>query len=428
MKKMNTQKLDALLSQYVDGVLSESEAQRVETMLAEDASARQQVEELKSLKGLLGTQPKLNPDIGFWTRLSVTMQEQKQEEMNLLPFPRKYLPALSVMVTAVAIVAGTVIIQNRMQVAQFFSEKSLAVRSVYENKILQGSLLPLFSKVDKESALQFSLFGTLMLDNKTETALHVDEQSEKGYRIEVGNNLKRNTTRVTFDRFVAEVKPSEKQRKIIDSLLELTGRRIESSVLIGENNTMAIAPDLPKLNRLMVTNIASCLEPLQRVNFERLLEAHDAPYTVMASHASAEKTQTYCQSIPKYPQSDRFVIITPDTMMYSRIHVDFDSLRWQMEKNFVNAAFRREAMLKKIMARHFQRLPSNLPFQSPEQIFNGGEFFSVEINVPHDEDTQQQMHAVVQPRIQKHILLPGRSNRSTRMQIWKDTASGDPLP
>jgi hypothetical protein len=428
MKKMNEKKLDALLSHYVDGVLSETERLQVESLLEADPSAKRHVEELKRLKVLLASQPKLNPDIGFWTRFSVGLQEKNEEENNLFPFPRKFLPAVSVLATALVVIMGTVVIQYRMQFVQFFSEKSQAVREVYEKKIVQSSLLPLFSKVDKERALQFSLFGTLALDDKSGTALHVDEQSEKGYRIEVGNNLRRNTKSVTFDRFIAEVKPSIHQKKIIDSLLELTGRRIESSVLIGENNTMAIAPDLPKLNRLMVTNIASCLEPLQRMNFERLLEANNAPYSVTAKRVSAEKTVKYIQSIPRYPQGDRFVIITPDTMMYSQIHIDFDSLKLQMEKNFVAAGIRREAMLKKIMARQFQRLPRNVQFPIPEQIFGGEEFFSVDINVPGDEENQQQMHVVVQPRFRKHSLTPEMPRHSTQMRIWKDSASADIAP
>ena len=428
MKKMKKEKMDILLSQYVDGVLSEKDAQQVESLLAMDASARQQVADLKYLKHLLGSQPKLNPDSGLWTRFAIAMDEQKEEEHNLLPFPRKYLPAVTLMVSALILVMGTLVIQNRMQFVQYLSTKSQAVREAYHNKILQSSLLPLFSKVDKERALQFSLFGTLQLDEKSETALRVDEQSEKGYRIEVGNNLKRKTKSVTFDRFVAEVKPSAAQKKIIDSLLELTGRRIESSVLIGENNTMAIAPDLPKLNRLMVTNIASCLEPLQRINFERLLEANNAPYTVTAKSVPVGQTGNHFQRIPKFPQDDRFVIITPDTMMYSQIHIDFDSLRRQMEENFVAAEIRREVMLKKFRAREFRRLPRNVHFPTPDQIFNGEEFFSVEINVPGEEENQQQMRVVVQPRFRKHMLAPEMSGHSTQMRIGKDTASADTTP
>ena len=388
MKRLDKEKLDSLLSRYVDGVLSEKEIRDVESLLAADASARQQVEELNNLKKILASQPKLTPDIGFWTRFAVAMDEQKEEEHNLLPFPRKFVPAVSVMLTAAVAVLGILVIQNRMQLVQYLSTKSEAVREAYHhNKYLQGSLMPLFSKVDKERALQFSLFGTLALDDKSETALRVDKQSEKGYRIEVGKNLKNKTKAVTFDRFVAEVKPSARQKIIIDSLLELTSRRIESSVLIGENNTMAIAPDLPKLNRQMVTNIASCLEPVQQVNFRHLLEANNAPFTVTATRVPAGNEGSAFQRIHRFPQGDRFVIITPDTMVYSQIHINFDSLRMQMEENFVAAELRRETMLKKIMTKQFQHMPRKMNFPMPEQIFNGEEFFSIEINAPGEENT-----------------------------------------
>jgi hypothetical protein len=85
-------------------------------------------------------------------------------------------------------------------------------------------------------------------------------------------------------------------------------------------------------------------------------------------------------------------------------------------------------MLKRIMAREFQRIPKNLHFPMPNQIFSGEEFFSVEINVPGEEDNQQQMRVVVQPRFRKQILVPGMPRHSTQMRIWKDTASTDITP
>jgi hypothetical protein len=419
MKKMNKQKLDALLSQYVDGVLSEQEAQKVESLLAMDTSAQQCVEELKRLKELLASKQKLTPDIGFWTRFSMAMEEQKMKEQNLLPFLRKYIPAISIMATAVVVVFGTLVIQNRMQFVQIFSQKTYAVRNAYEKKFLPNSLLPLFSKVDKDRALQFSLFGTLSLDDKSKTALRVDEQSEKGYRIEFGKDLKSQAKAVTFDNFIAEVKPSDKQKKIIDSLLELSGRRIESSVLIGENNTMAIAPDLPMLNKIMVTNIASCLEPLQQARFERLLEANDAPYSVTTQRVPTGKNVSTIHHIQKSSQSDRFFIITPDTMMYSQIHIDFDSLHRKIEEDFVAFRLRRDEMLKRMLAREFQHAP--MPITPPA--LDGEGIFNVEYNSPDDGTGQQKMRVVVQPRTRKQIHISETPGRSMQLHVGKDTDS-----
>jgi hypothetical protein len=423
MKKMNERQLDNLLSQYVDNALSEKDMQKVESLLVIDTSIQKRIDELRRLKGFLKSKQKLTPDIGFWTRFAVSLEEQKKDEHSFLPFPHKFVPAMTTAAVALVVVVGTLVVQNKNQFMQYFSEKSQAVREVYEKNVLQGQLLPLFSKVNKDQALQFSLFGTLALDDKSKTSLRVDEQSKKGYRIEVGKDLKNKAKPMTFARFVAEVKPTIEQKHLIDSLLELTGRRIESSVLIGENNTMAIAPDLPNLNKKMVTNIAACLDQNQRVQFEHLLEANDAPYSVTAQSVPVRKGDRIFQNIPQSPRDNRFFIVTPDTTMYSQLHIDFDSLRRQMEDNIVAFQLRREAMLKRMLAREFQRASRDLSFPQTVQSPGSGEFFSVEINAPVEEIEPQQMRAMIQPRIRKQIFQTAAPNHSTQVRVWRDTAS-----
>ncbi len=256
----------------------------------------------------------------------------------------------------------------------------------------------------------------------------MDEQSKKGYRIEVGKDSKNNTKPVTFNHFLAEVKPTSVQIHLIDSLLELTSRRIESSVLIGENDVMAIAPDLPNINKMMVTNIAACLEPKQQIQFERLLEANDAPYTVSIQNNQIRKEDRIFQRIPKSPRDNRFVIITPDTMMYSQLHIDFDSLRRQMEGNLIYLEQRRDAMLKRMLAREFQRAPRNVPYPQPIHSFGNEDFINVEINVPVEEAEQRQMHVIIQPRIRKRIGRTPELNHSIELRTGKDTTSKDLSP
>lgn len=425
MKKLNKQQIDRLLSQYVDGALSEGETQYVKSLITLDASVRQRVNELTRLKSLLASKQKLAPNIGFWTRFADALDGQKKGQYDFLPFPRKFIPAVTFVSVAVMVVVGTLVMQNRTQFIEYFSKKTQAVREVYNKNVLQGQLLPLFSKVDKDRALQFSLFGTLALDDKSKTELRVDEQSKKGYRIEVGKDSKSNAKPMTLSRFLAEVKPTNQQKHLIDSLLELTGRRIESSILIGENNTMAIAPDLPNLNRMMVTNIAACLEPNQRIQFEHLLEANNAPYTVTAQNVPARAGDRLFQSIPESPRGNRFVIITPDTMMYSQLHIDFDSLRRHMDEHAAVFELRREAMLKRMIAREFQHMPGNPPWPQTIHSFGNDELFSVEITVPVEESEQQPMQVLIQPRFRKQILQSATPHHSIEVHIWKDTTSQD---
>jgi hypothetical protein len=425
MKKINEQKMDQLLSRYIDGGLSEDELQKVESLLSQDISARQRLKELKRLMDILISKPKLAPDIGFWTRFTASLEKQKQEEHNILPFHRKFVPVMSVAAAALVLVVSTILFQNRMKLNQYFSAKSKAVEEVYEKSKLQGQLLPLFSKVDKDRALQFSLFGTLALDDKSNTELRVDEQSEKGYHIEVGKDSKNIVKPVTFDNFLTKVKPTGTQKQLIDSLLELTSRRIESSVLIGENNVMAISPDLPNINKMMVTNIAACLEPDQRIQFERFLEANDAPYTVSVHSNRIAKVDRIFRSIPRVPRDSRFVIITPDTMMYSQVHINFDSLRRDMEENIVMFELRREAMLKRMLAKEFQHTQRDVQYPQTVQSIGSDGFLNVEINVPIEEMEQQQMQVIIQPRIRKRIFRTSTPGHSIELRNWKDTTSND---
>jgi hypothetical protein len=425
MKKINEQKMDQLLSQYIDGGLTKDELQKIEFLISKDISVQHRLRELKRLKELLVSKPKLTPDIGFWTRFTAAVEKQKQDEHRFLPFNPQFVPIMSAAVAALVVVVGIIVFQNRMQINQYFSAKSQAVEDAFEKSKLQGQLLPLFSKVDKDRALQFSLFGTLALDDKSQTELRVDEQSEKGYHIEVGKDSKNIIKPVTFNNFLSKVKPTRTQKQLIDSLLELTSRRIESSVLIGENNVMAISPDLPNINKMMVTNIAACLEPNQRIQFERLLEANDAPYTVSVHSDRVVKEDRVFQSIPRSSRDNRFVIITPDTMMYSQLHINFDSLRRDMEENIAMFELRREAMLKRMLEKEFRRVPGDIQYPQAVQSFGNEGFFNIQINVPIEEIEQEQMHVIIQPRVRKRILRTSTPGHSIELRTWKDTTSND---
>ncbi len=420
MKRINENKLDEILSLYLDNSLSEFEKNNIELLIKTDVNVAKRLAQLSNLRDLLMAKRKIEPNIGFWTQLSQRIEDTRREESNYLPFSRKYISAIAILTSMIIVVLGTLVIQNRELVFSYISEKSQVVKEAYKNNFLQDSLLPLFSKVDKDKALQFSLFGTLPLDDKSETTLKIDEKSEKGYRVEVGKAKKKNLKPVTFENFIAEVKPTNMQKKIIDSLLDLTGRRIESSVLIGENNTMAIAPDLPSLNKIMLTNIASCLEPNQRVRFEKLLETHDAPYAVINKNVLKKNT---LQNISNRPVDNQYVIITPDTLIYSRIQLNIDSLRKQIEENISKIELRREAMLKRMISKEFRNVGREPYFPEHFSPSEEDRFISVEIITPSLGVENRQIFEIIRPRVRKQIANQDRQNQIVRTQILKDTNS-----
>jgi hypothetical protein len=348
-----------MLSNYVDGSLSESQRHDFESYLREHPSARQELAQAERLKKMLAEKKMIEPDIAFWTRLSLKIEDQKKEASNLLPFPRRYTPAILALSSCALILAGVFAVQQRMVIMDFLTKKTQSVQIAYKKNV--SGLLPFFASIDKDQALQFSLFGTLPLDEKNETALRVDGNAQKGYRIEVRKTAAQKQGNITYRQFVDAVNPTAEQTRVLDSLLELAGKRIESSVLVGENNAFAVDPSLAKLNSIMVTSIAANLEPVQRVRMERLMASNEAPYAISGSRSGARIMPEHIfKHFADARAGRKFVVITSDTTLNSEIAVNMDSIEHILPRDMAALQALRNRMIKNF----FTRNPHSQPGQS----------------------------------------------------------------
>ncbi|MBM4159891.1 MAG: hypothetical protein FJ217_02205 [Ignavibacteria bacterium] len=329
MKPRSKRELSEKLSLYIDGELPESEVREIEEVIAGNPEAAKELRELRAMKSLLESKQRAPETLGFWTRLSAQLQVKEKEEESLLPFPRRYLPLVYVTGAAAVVLVGLLLFQQRTDMIDYVSRQSEMVQKAVEDNVLKGTLLPLFTDVDKNQALQFALFGALPLDAKSETALRVDDSAERGYRIDVGKKAIEQIPRITVGEFVSEVKPTRRQQEVIDSVLDIGRLRLESSVLLAEDRALAIDENLPRLNRVMLSGIAAVLEPTQRVRFERFLKAKKAPFMVAATEALPEPPEKIIHEIRTIQRPERMIVVTPDTFVYSRLELDLDSLRRQ---------------------------------------------------------------------------------------------------
>ncbi|MBI3577928.1 MAG: hypothetical protein HY089_00790, partial [Ignavibacteriales bacterium] len=324
MKQLTKIELSELLSLYVDGELDAERIKFVEQLAAEDSEVSKELNELQALKRLVTSKQPIPETLGFWTRLSVELDNRNKEQENLLPFPKKLVPLMSALGAVAMVIVAVVLYQHRSSLLQFAGQQSERVQQAYENNVVKSSLLPWFSNLDKNQVLQFALFGTLPLDAKAETALRVDESAEKGYRIEVGRKQAKPTPQVTVAELYEQIKPTRVQLQIIDSLLDLGREEIEASVFIAENRGMAINPNLPKLNRVMLSGITASLEPHQRDRLERFLQNSNAPYKVAATKALPEKPERIFRQMAGLPRSRTFILVSPDSEAYSNIDVNME--------------------------------------------------------------------------------------------------------
>jgi len=354
MKNLSRDGINTLLSQYLDGMLNDADRSLIEGLIARDQTVKQQFEHLKRLKELLSGQKKIEPNFAFWTRLSASLQKDEGED-TLLPFPRRYVPSAAVASVVGVLLIGMVIYQNRMSMFHFITQKTHVVQSAYEEGILKGTILPLFAHIDNNQVLQFSLLGVLPLDSKSDMAIKVDQNAKNGYQIKLGKTVPKAAKPITVSEFYSEIQATRQQKDIIDSLVGLARKRIESSVLVSENHAVAIDPELAELNKVMVSNIASCLEPFQRVQFGRFLERKDAPYTFVSRKFVPANPESIYAEMSRVPSAHRFVVVTEDTATFAHVNTEIIRQIQQMPEisTQVQAMARQNLEMAEQLLRHY---------------------------------------------------------------------------
>lgn len=387
MNNFSSSALRKKLSLYIDGELEQKEAEKLERLIESDRNVARQLSELRYLQNQLRKSDRPKSNRFFYAELLQRIEKSKGEEENLLPFPRKLGPLL----TAVSIVAitllGVILVELKIPVKEYFAEKSQEIQKAYDENLLKGSVLPLFSNVDKNHVLQFALFGTIPLDAKAQTTLTVDEDGSKGYRLEVGKGSPKSSEKVTVQDLYKEIQPTESQLATIDSLLEDTRERIASSAYYAENNTLAIDPSIVHMTRLLVSNIAAQLDPLRRARFDQYLKTRDAAYAIPASRLAnrperfIERAEQAFSGTVRTPHERTFLVITPDSVMLSKLHVEFEKAE-SLRKQFFGGS---EEFHKRIEEFITQFEPYEDPVPRPNlnravDLVGGSGFFRIHIN------------------------------------------------
>jgi len=409
MKQYSQEELSRWLSEYLDGSLDVGEQTMLEEYISAHPEAAKELRELRQIKHLLAAKKEVPPDPFFWSRLSARMDSDVEEERNLLPFSRKYVPLASAMGILAFVAIGVTVFLQREPILEYLSKQSQAVKEVYEGGILKGAVLPLFANIDNDKVLQYALFGTLPLDAKAETALRVDEQSEKGYHIEVGMTADRLPPPVTVKELYAEVLPTMQQRLQIDSVLDEAKAKIAKGAFYSENNALAVDPELTKLNRVVLSDIASVLAPVQRQRFDRFLNKRNSSYALTKENIPTPQAPRRLRSaFPEQPNLHEFVVMTADSTVVTHLALNIDSLVRNQGIDVPMVASELPARLENLMKARYERTAvARMRRAEPQRALRttGEEdFFKVEI-APRFFPDPESMRVWVTPRLKKEKMF-----------------------
>ncbi len=375
MKSISTKELQRLLSLYLDGALDEEARNRFEEYLESNPDAAMEFERWKKQQQLLKSKPGIQSNEWFWQKLSIRLEQQKSKPETVYPFSRKYVPLAASLTVLIAAFGGMVLFQQRSLLTKFFSEEKEQVQQLYQGNILQGKLIPLFTNLDKDQVLQFALFGTLPLDAQAKTALRVDESKENGTRIEFAKNETRQHPPVTVEQFCRDIDATPAQHRSVDSILSTARDKIQESVFLGENKSLAVHADLAMFNRTMMSNIAASLEVPQRKKFKKFLAMSGSPYTFVIPPAPRVPAPA---PLPRIPGIEQFVVITPESCSIARVKIDLQQIlrNEAMTTQEIRSMSERTHALIREFAEHTreQRKPN-----SSLRVFSGSDYFSIKV-------------------------------------------------
>lgn len=385
MKKLLRKNVSELLSLYVDGELSEHDARKVEEHIRSNANLQQELMELKQLKHLLAKKKRIEENNAFWFTLSERIASQKTQRTTLLPTINLY-PVLLMATILIFIGIGygiyTLFMKNTQQQI---------------TQISKSTLIPIFSDISKDEALQFVLFGLLPFDKEKQTIIEMNETSKYRCRIKVAKNTKPFLTQYSVHQFSTDAQLNVDQQRAIDSILTLVQERVKTSILLGENNALAIDPTLPSINRIAAASIYSTLHPKQRIMVRKNIAAFRSHRKLVENEPLLANVNNVDRHIRRLSQNRMFVVITPETLMYSTVKLNIDSLRDVQRGTIAEREHYRRRLINNFVQQDFSPLCRRMmeleqaPYQS-----NG--ILQVEVtsfgtnwhNIPNANSSQEQ--------------------------------------
>ncbi len=326
MVHLSQKEFEQIVSLYLDGELAASEAKKLEEYLASNPSAAREVDVLRTVKKSLQSKDVLPANDWFWLTLSQRIDSihGKQQRSIFSLRPALAFSSIAVMIMAVT---GMIYMKDAPLFHQFFADKKYQAEDLYRNNIMTGDILPLFTNLNKDDILNFALFGSIDIDSSKNTSLQVKHTDEKGSQIQIVRNDARSPQKITLSEFAAEIGINSKQREVVDSILGSYKKTLQASILVSDNDEVAIHAELVELNRAMVSTIAASLELPQRSKFQKYLDIKKAPYTVVALNTPKVPNHVILNKIPQIAATNNYVVISPDTVEIAHMSINVDSIR-----------------------------------------------------------------------------------------------------
>ncbi len=432
--------IELRLSLYLDGALDEVQTEELEKQLRADAALRRQLDGLRRTRDMLASAEDLPPSPFFAERTFNAIRQHADVEQAHHAVHGRSLPAAAgVFVALLIAVSALTWWQGGSSIVRYFSSTGEQVQQVYEDAILKGWIMPLFRRSDQDQMLEFAMFGTLPLDGEAGTVLRVDPASTEGYRVELVGGQTPRLPRPTVRDLYAQLRPTETQRRTLDTLFAAAQKRIEAAVLLDKRQRLAIDPSLPHFQHMLLSGIAANLTDEQRERLGGFLSVNNAAYTFRAQAAEAALSSTpsaVLASLRELPPPEEYVLFTSDSIAFTRMRVDTDSLRrlmFRVEHRLQNIDIPVEHAIRRaaeavVVSRRSPDAPSRIRVSVPAAPEAPDAPTMIAITIDEKELKLEQQFIEQEMRVMMRSLTPTRPGRPQRHSIVVGTPPPAPFP
>ncbi len=258
--KKNLQILE-LLSAYLDDELNAKDKSEVERLLSSSLEMRKELDDLKRIKQL-GSRINRIPDSPFFeTRLMAEIESRKKNSSGI----KRWIPAASLVALTIALMI--VLKLDPDLIDKIWEDQKVAIAGFYKEN-LQPVLLA--ANLSNEDIFNFAFNNELPLDDSRQKYLLLgyDDSGKEFFEIRSSDQK---IKRQSYDEFVTAMNLDEKQKQTVDSIIGSYSKALEAQVLVNENNTIAINPNLWNLRKAIFADLLVASEKLNKAKFERIV-------------------------------------------------------------------------------------------------------------------------------------------------------------
>lgn len=286
------------LSALADGELREDQAAIYKEKIRQSPAMREKYNDINMAKKAVEELPPLPEDHYFYTRLSEYIKEENKSVSRLKPF---YKPVATLGVFTLVLMT-------------FFSVSPGFLDDLFERQ--KGNLLDFYTKnlrpyfaeeeLSKDDIFNFAFSQVLPIDSIGGSVISLDG-SNGGASIAI-REASLGDSKITLKEFSEKLNLNASQKVKLDNVLKKYEEKIRKSILVNDNNTVAVNTNLWNYNAALKAEIMAIAAENEQVA------------SVMP--ASLLQSMPAFSSIDFSDDEGSFVCINPDTVFMTALKVD----------------------------------------------------------------------------------------------------------